>query len=150
MALVEARRVLTRMILERCFSRHSSVRRMSHYESKPETTEEQLRLSHVIKLFKTSIEFPARQQAFVLHYFKSITSSFVFRSGQNRSVSFVIMAQLVKDFKHEEKRKERVIKTRKKKKETGREKNGERGNKRSKWQIRRTKMVNYNSHSTAK
>ena len=36
------------------------------------------------------------------------------------------------------------------KKETGREKNGEKGNKRSKWQIRRTEMVNYNSHSTAK
>ena len=36
------------------------------------------------------------------------------------------------------------------KKETGKEKNGERGKKRSKWQIRRTKMVNYNSHSSAK
>ena len=61
--------MLSRMILERCFSRHSSDRRMSPYENKPETTEEQLRLSHVIKLFKTSIEFPARQQAFVLYYY---------------------------------------------------------------------------------
>lgn len=138
LALVEARRVLTRMILERCFSRHSSVRRMSHYESKPDTTEEQLRLSHVIKLFKTSIEFPARQQAFVLHYFKSITSSFVFRSGQNRSVSFVIMAQLVKDFEHEEKRKERVIKTRKNTPE-------ERNRQRKEWRKRKQEKQMANS-----
>ena len=37
----------------------------------------------------------------------------MFRSGQNRSVSFVIMAGFVKDFEHEEKREERVIKTQK-------------------------------------
>ena len=37
----------------------------------------------------------------------------MFRSGQNRSVSFVIMAGFVKDFEHEEKREEGVIKTRK-------------------------------------
>ena len=142
--------MLSRMILERCFSRHSSDRRMSHYENKPETTEEQLRLSHVIKLFKTSIEFPARSRP-LFNTITSITSFFVFRSGQNRSVSFVIMAGFVKDFEHEEKREERVIKTRKtlQKKETGKEKNGERGKKRSKWQIRRTKMENYNSHSSA-
>ena len=36
---------------------------MSRNESKPETIEEQLGLSHIIKFIKTSIEFPAHQQA---------------------------------------------------------------------------------------
>lgn len=69
LALVEAWRVLSRTILARCFSRHSSDRRMSRNESKPETIGEQLGLSHIIKFIKTSIEFPAHQQAFVLYFY---------------------------------------------------------------------------------
>ena len=42
---------------------------MSRNESKPETIEEQLGLSHIIKFIKTSIEFPAHQQAFVLYFY---------------------------------------------------------------------------------
>ena len=68
----------------------------------------------------------------------SITSSFVFRSGQNRSVSFVIMAQFVKEFEHEEKRKQRVIKTRKNTPE-------ERNRQRKEWRKRKQEKQMANS-----
>ena len=57
--------MLSRTILPTFFSRHYSYRRMSHNESKSETIEEQLGLSHIIKFIKMSIEFPSHQQAFV-------------------------------------------------------------------------------------
>ena len=59
----------------------------------------------------------------------------MFRSGQNRSVSFVIMAEFVKDFEHEEKRKERVIKTRKE----------ERNRQRKEWRKRKQEKQMANS-----
>ena len=51
------------------FFRHTSVKRMSHYESKPERTEKQLWLSHVNEFLKMSSEFPVQQQGFLLHYY---------------------------------------------------------------------------------
>ena len=62
----------------------------------------------------------------------------MFRSGQKRSVSFVIMAGFVKDFEHEEKREERVIKTRKNTPE-------ERNRQRKEWRKRKKEKQMANS-----
>ena len=48
--VAKARRVLSRMILARCFSRQSSVSKMSSYESKPDTSSRPGRLVLVIEL----------------------------------------------------------------------------------------------------